>query len=179
MFTALDELMSRGGKVVFATGKARGLWVASVRDLLGLTGEGWTLNGPAAFLQGLLVCAPDGSILRQHTLDHATVSKCLSFAHDHKATAVLYLTDDRSVTEETNSFTDLMLPYGEPAPEGIGSQALAAFGEESSSVEVYKIVSNDIVIFSEELVATLREALAETLGKTADLTQVSTNHSLI
>jgi hypothetical protein len=39
-----------------ATGKARGRWVGMMRKQMGLEQEGWTLNGPGVFIQGLLVC---------------------------------------------------------------------------------------------------------------------------
>ena len=80
-----------------ATGKSRGPWVRDVRASLGLPGDGWSLNGPGVFIQGLLVCDEQGASVQQKLLPAPVIQSLLDFCEARSFTVVAYTTDDEIV----------------------------------------------------------------------------------
>jgi len=89
--------MAQGIPVVMATGKSRGPWVQDVRASLGLPGDGWSLNGPGVFIQGLLVCDEQGVSVQQKLLPAPVIQSLLDFCEARSFTVVAYTTDDEIV----------------------------------------------------------------------------------
>ena len=65
---AILEAVAADIPFVMATGKSRGPWIHELRRELGLESPGYGLNGPAVFIQGLLVCDDRGLAVQQLTL---------------------------------------------------------------------------------------------------------------
>ena len=65
---AILEAVAADIPFVMATGKSRGPWIHELRRELGVESPGYGLNGPAVFIQGLLVCDDRGLAVQQLTL---------------------------------------------------------------------------------------------------------------
>lgn len=99
----LNAAVEAGVPVVLATGKAKGPWLKDVAPLL-------RLQHPTVFLQGLMIYAPDGSLMHSHTLEQDVCLKALDFARQHSLTVTVY-SDDRILCAKCDQHTDRLLFY--------------------------------------------------------------------
>lgn len=98
----LNAAVDAGVPVVLATGKARGPWVQDVAQL--------QLQFPTVFLQGLLIYAPDGTLMHSHALEPDVCRKALAFAEEYSLTVTVY-SDDRILCAACDQHTDRLLFY--------------------------------------------------------------------
>ena len=96
------DAMKRGIPVIMATGKSRGPWVKDLRESLGLKTNGWNLNGPSVFIQGLMVCDSEDKIVFSRLLSQEMVREMDTFAADRRITVIAYTTDDRIVARQVD-----------------------------------------------------------------------------
>ena len=128
---ALITAMEQGVPVIMATGKSRGPWVKKLRESLGLTSDGWNLNGPSVFIQGLMVCDSEDRIVFSRLLSQEMVREMDRFAAERNITVIAYTTDDRIVarkvfsdslpfsygyTAQTNAFQSIRKTAKQPIP---------------------------------------------------------------
>lgn len=99
---AVIDAMKLGIPVVMATGKSRGPWVKDLRESLGLKTNGWNLNGPSVFIQGLMVCDSEDKIVFSRLLSQEMVREMDTFAADRRITVIAYTTDDRIVARQVD-----------------------------------------------------------------------------
>jgi len=162
----LKKVMDKGIPVCMATGKARGPWVRQVMESMGLPEESWTLNGPSVFIQGLLVCNPEGKAIHRTVLDNPTVRKVNALAADRGVSLVSYTTDDRIVAAQIDEWTDLLLPYSEPTPQPIGRREMDLLGSEGA-LGAHKMM----FMGPEEVLRGLRGEVEAALGDEAVVTK--------
>ncbi|CAD7695014.1 unnamed protein product [Ostreobium quekettii] len=110
---AIEKAADAGVPIVLATGKARGPWVPKVLPRL-------PVPMPGVFLQGLLVCDADGTVLHEQALEEDLALQCIEFSKRHGLTITAYC-GSRILCPATNEHTDRLLFYEEPTPEGVGS----------------------------------------------------------
>eukprot|EP00899_Mesostigma_viride_P002472 jgi/Mesvir1/12225/Mv00451-RA.1 len=163
--SALRACFAANVPVVLATGKARGPWVEPLRRQLGLTQPGWTLNGPAVFLQGLKVCDASGQLVHSRVMDRGLIEAVTDFAAEAGVTLTAYTEDDRIVARETDAQTDRLIPYAEPVPEALGA------GFEKLGLPGHPAVHKMILMGEESRVVELRPALEALVGGQATLTR--------
>jgi hypothetical protein len=72
--------------------QARGSWVGMLRESIGMSPNGWTLNGPGVFIQGLLVCDENGQIVKRTLLDNKVVRRMNTFAEQRGVSVIAYTT---------------------------------------------------------------------------------------
>ncbi len=63
-----------------------------LRQSIGLSPDGWTLNGPGVFIQGLLVCDADGNIVQRTLLSNDVVRRMNAFAEERGVSVIAYTT---------------------------------------------------------------------------------------
>ena len=99
---ALISAMDRGIPIIMATGKSRGPWVKQLRESLGMRGDGWNINGPSVFIQGLMVCDDRDRIVFSRLLNAEMIREMDQFAADRGITVIAYTTDDRIVARQVH-----------------------------------------------------------------------------
>ncbi len=108
---ALRRAMAQGIQIVLATGKTYTSGQGIVRRL-GLT-------TPGVYVQGLVICAPDGSVLHSQTLDPGVVRQVAELTEAEHIAVVGYQ-GTRLLMPETNKFVDALVQHHEPQPEIVG-----------------------------------------------------------
>ncbi len=112
---AIAQVQAKGVGVAIATGKT--YW--SAVDIIAELG----LTLPGVFAQGLLVCAADGTVLRETRLDYDLVNRVLAYLEEK---SLPYIAQNRSgllVTEANGYNRAICGKYGEPQPRIIGAMA--------------------------------------------------------
>lgn len=109
--SALREAMRQGVQVVLATGKT----YASGQGIVHRLG----LTSPGVFVQGLVICAPDGSVLHSQTLPDEAARQALLLAEADDVAVVGY-NGSRLLMPEDNDFRKALVEYHEPEPEIVG-----------------------------------------------------------
>jgi len=110
---ALARAAAAGVPTVLATGKSRGPWADVVlRKLAGAP-------MPGVFVQGCVTCDADGSVLESIELESVVAQSVIRFAERAGASAVAFC-GSRILCSRRDKDTDLVLKYGEPAPEAVG-----------------------------------------------------------
>ncbi|QPC85044.1 HAD family hydrolase [Phototrophicus methaneseepsis] len=108
---ALRKAIDSGIKVVIATGKSRGGNESVLAAL--------NLDTPGIYVQGLMICDPQGGVLHQQTLDPALARRVITFAEQRGFDVVAY-SGNRLVTKMSVQQVDEIAKYHEPVPEPIG-----------------------------------------------------------
>ena len=109
---AIARAAACGVPLILATGKSRGPWAKRLIPKL-------PMPIPGVFIQGLLTCDADGTVLESIELDADVTKDVVSFAKDNGASLVAFC-GSRILCESRDDNTDLVLAYGEPTPEAIG-----------------------------------------------------------
>ena len=110
---AIARAAACGVPVILATGKSRGPWAEKILPKL-------PIPMPGVFIQGLLVCDADGTVLESIELDRNIAKSIVAFADRTNRTLVAFC-GDRILCAARNADTDRVLDYGEPVPEPVGS----------------------------------------------------------
>ena len=110
---ALARAAAAGVPTVLATGKSRGPWADAVLGKL----AGAPM--PGVFVQGCVTCDADGTVLESIELDSVVAQSVIRFAERAGASAVAFC-GSRILCSRRDENTDLVLKYGEPAPEAVG-----------------------------------------------------------
>ncbi|PIA56221.1 hypothetical protein AQUCO_00700519v1 [Aquilegia coerulea] len=115
---ALKEAMSRGVKIVVATGKARPAVISALKmvDLAGKDGIVSELS-PGVFLQGLLVYGRQGQEIFRRNLDPSVCKEAFLYSLEHKVPLVAFC-QDRCLTLFDHPLVEsLHTIYHEPKAE--------------------------------------------------------------
>lgn len=163
---AILDAIAAGIPFVMATGKSRGPWVQEIRHELGFTSNGYSLNGPGVFIQGLLVCDENGRAVQQLTLMPPVIEEMNQFAALRAISLVAYTTDDRIVCAKTDEHTDKIIPFNEPVPEGISDAGMTRLALPSHP-DVYKMM----LMGEESILARTRPDLEKMLLGKATVTK--------
>ena len=110
---ALARAAAAGVPTVLATGKSRGPWADVILGKL----AGAPM--PGVFVQGCVTCDADGTVLESIELESVIAQSVIQFAERAGASAVAFC-GSRILCSRRNKDTDLVLKYGEPAPEAVG-----------------------------------------------------------
>ncbi len=111
----IAEAQAQGVGIMLATGKTRQSAVSLIAEM--------GLNMPSVFSQGLLVCAADGSIMREVTLDWRLAEEIVNYLDEQALPYVAYNRDGILVRCDHPYFADLYAKYGEPYPQVLDSLA--------------------------------------------------------
>jgi Cof subfamily protein (haloacid dehalogenase superfamily) len=108
---ALRQAMKQGIQVVLATGKTFYSAQAIVKQL--------ELTTPGVYVQGLVICGPDGEVLHSQTLPAEAAAQLVQLTEAEHIAVVGY---DRSrlLMPEYNRFSDILVEFHEPRPEIVG-----------------------------------------------------------
>jgi Cof subfamily protein (haloacid dehalogenase superfamily) len=109
---AIARAAACGVPVILATGKSRGPWARRLLPKL-------PVPMPGVFIQGLLTCDADGTVLESIELEPDVASDVVEFAKANGASLVAFC-GSRILCEARDENTDLVLDYGEPTPEAVG-----------------------------------------------------------
>ena len=109
---AIARAAACGVPVILATGKSRGPWARRLLPKL-------PVPMPGVFIQGLLTCDADGTVLESIELEPDVARDVVEFAKANGASLVAFC-GSRILCEARDENTDLVLAYGEPTPEAVG-----------------------------------------------------------
>ena len=109
---AIARAAACGVPVILATGKSRGPWARRLLPKL-------PVPMPGVFIQGLLTCDADGTVLESIELEPDVASDVVEFAKANGASLVAFC-GSCILCEARDENTDLVLAYGEPTPEAVG-----------------------------------------------------------
>ena len=109
---AVARAAACGVPLILATGKSRGPWSQKVLSKL-------PIPMPGVFIQGLLTCDADGTVLESIELDVDVATSIVRFAEQQNKTLIAFC-GGRILCAERNKLTDRVLDYGEPEPEPVG-----------------------------------------------------------
>ncbi|KAF5748280.1 hypothetical protein HS088_TW04G00232 [Tripterygium wilfordii] len=161
---ALNEALSRGVKVMIATGKTRPAVISALKtvDLAGKDGAVSEFS-PGVFLQGLLVYGRQGREIFKRNLDQNVCREACYFSLEHKIPLVAF-SKDRCLTLFHHPLVDsLHSVYHEPKAEIMPSvEHLLAYAE------VQKVLFMDT---AEGVASTIRPYWSETTGDRANVVQ--------
>jgi Cof subfamily protein (haloacid dehalogenase superfamily) len=149
--TALRQAMKQGVQVVLATGKTFHSGQGIVLKL-GLT-------TPGVFVQGLVICAPDGSVLHSQTLPSDVMREVALLAEEDDLGIVGY-DNNKLFMPEPSDFAKRLVEYHEPEPEFVGP--LSAL---TQSVAFNKA----ILVQAPDKMPALKEQVAARIDGTADI----------
>ncbi|XP_050208572.1 endoribonuclease YBEY, chloroplastic [Mercurialis annua] len=161
---ALKEALSRGLKVVIATGKARPA-VISIMKMVDLAGKDGVISefSPGVFLQGLLVYGRQGREIYRSNLDPSVCKQACLYSWEHKFPLIAF-SNDRCLTLFDHPLVDsLHTIYHEPKAEIMPSveHLLAAS-------DIQKLIFLDT---AEGVATTLRPYWSEATGDRASVVQ--------
>ena len=134
---AIARAAALGVPCVVATGKSRGPWA---RELLPRLGA----DAPGVFVQGLVTCEADGTVLESVALDAEIAERVIRFADERGVTAVAFC-GETILCDRRNEDTDRLLAYGEPTPE-----AAPAPGGLREAVALGGVRVNKLLLFAAE-----------------------------
>ncbi|XP_020528756.1 uncharacterized protein LOC18443482 isoform X2 [Amborella trichopoda] len=161
---ALKEVVSRGVRVVIATGKTRPAVINALK-LVNLAGKDGIISqfSPGVFLQGLLVYGRQGREIFRRTLDPDVCREAFLYSLEHKVPLIGF-SQDRCVTLFDHPLIDsLHTVYFEPKAEVMPSvEKLLA------TVDIQKLIFIDT---TEGVAATLRPYWAEVVKGRAGVVQ--------
>ncbi|GLT57205.1 hypothetical protein SLA2020_301930 [Shorea laevis] len=161
---ALREALSRGVKIVAATGKARPAAMEAL-DAVGLRGREGILSeySPGVFLQGLLVYGREGREIFRRNLDADICREAFLYSCKNNVPLVAF-SEDRCLTLFDHPLVDtLHTIYRESKAE-----IMSSIDHLLAEVDVQKLIFLDTV---EGVARTLRPYWAEALGDRANVTQ--------
>lgn len=136
---ALREAISRGVKIMIATGKTRPAAISAL-ELVDLAGEGGVISkfSPGVFLQGLLVYGKQGLEIYNRNLDPDICKEAFLYSLEHQV-PLLGFSQDRTVTLFDHPSIDaLHTVYFEPKAE-----VMPSVEHLLSSVNVQKLLFYD------------------------------------
>ncbi|XP_042377254.1 endoribonuclease YBEY, chloroplastic-like [Zingiber officinale] len=119
---AIREAVSRGVKVVIATGKTRPAVISALK-MVDLAGKNGVISefSPGIFLQGLLVYGRQGREISRSNLDQDVCREALSYSLEHEVPVIAFC-QDRCLTLFDHPLVDsLHTVYHEPKAEIIPS----------------------------------------------------------
>ncbi|WOG84073.1 hypothetical protein DCAR_0103253 [Daucus carota subsp. sativus] len=161
---ALREVISRGVRVVIATGKTRPA-VISLLKMVDLAGEGGIVSdsSPGVFVQGLLVYGRQGREICRRNLDPDVCREAFLYSLEHKVPLIAF-SQDRCLALANHPFVDsLHSVYHEPKAEIMPSvEHLLASGD------VQKVLFLDT---AEGVSTTLRPYWSEATSNRASVVQ--------
>ncbi|WCJ29479.1 Endoribonuclease YBEY chloroplastic [Euphorbia peplus] len=161
---ALKEALSRGVKVVIATGKARS-GAISILKMVDLAGEDGVISefSPGVFLQGLLVYGKQGREIFRSNLDQSICREACLYSLDHKVPLVAFA-NDRCLTLFDHPLVDsLHTVYREPKAE-----IMPSVEHLLSSADIQKLIFFDT---AERVTTSLRPYWSEATGDRASVVQ--------
>ncbi|XP_074567483.1 endoribonuclease YBEY, chloroplastic-like [Curcuma longa] len=161
---AIREAVSRGVKIVIATGKTRPAVISALK-MVDLAGKNGVISefSPGIFLQGLLVYGRQGREISRSNLDQDVCREALSYSLEHEVPVVAFC-QDRCLTLFDHHLVDsLHTVYHEPKAEIMPSvkHLLAA-------AEIQKLLFLDTI---EGISCTLRPYWAEATNGRAKVVQ--------
>ncbi|GLT85479.1 hypothetical protein SLE2022_036690 [Rubroshorea leprosula] len=162
--SALKEALSRGIKIVAATGKTRPAAI-QVLDEVGLAGRDGILSeySPGVFIQGLLVYGREGRELFRRNLDADICREAFLYSCKHNVPLVAFC-EDRCLTLFHHPLVDsLYTIYHEPKAE-----IMQSVDHLLAEADVQKLIFLDTV---EGVKSTLRPYWTEAIGDRANITQ--------
>lgn len=151
---ALTAVRDAGLQIVLATGRTRNA-VRPVIDRLGL-------DTPGIYVQGLVTHNGDGSIRRQQYLD-AEAAREVAMVIGEDVSLIAYSGTDTWVASRDRNI-DLMVKYGEPAPQLCGSLA-----ELAREVPINKFAALDVT--NPARMNALRARLEQAFGERVQVLQ--------
>ncbi|KAI4380143.1 hypothetical protein MLD38_006366 [Melastoma candidum] len=161
---ALKEALSRGVKVVIATGKTRPA-VINIFKTMGLVGKDGVISelSPGVFLQGLLVYGRHGREIYRRNIDQNVCREAFLYSHKHKIPLIAFC-EDRCLTLFEHPMVDsLHTVYSEPKAEIISSVE-----DLLSTAEIQKMIFLDT---AEGVATNLRPYWAEATEDRANVVQ--------
>ncbi|CAN1120554.1 Endoribonuclease YBEY, chloroplastic [Linum perenne] len=167
---ALKEAMSRGVKVVIATGKARPA-VINILKTAGLAGKDGIVSesSPGVFLQGLLIYGSEGQEIFRRNLDPSVCREVCQYSLEHKVPLMAF-SNDRCFTLFDHPLVDsLHTIYQEPKAEVIPSveQLVSA-----ADIQVIVLFQKLLFIDTADRVANeVRPYWSEATGRRANVVQ--------
>jgi Cof subfamily protein (haloacid dehalogenase superfamily) len=155
---AIRQALAQGVAVTIATGKTR----YSAQKIITQLG----LQTPGVFIQGLVICAADGTVLQQQQLGMDIVEQVVPFAQEYDVDVFAYCHERLLTLQDSPLRHKLHNLYDEPLADIIPTLA------DWAGAGVCKLlVQQDSHSFS----APLRQSLVELVGERATLTQALTN----
>ncbi|MCB8944849.1 MAG: HAD family hydrolase [Ardenticatenaceae bacterium] len=155
---ALRQCLAQGIPVTIATGKTRHSALKIINKL--------NLPTPGVFIQGLIICAADGTVLAQQQLGMDIVEQVVPFVQEHGVDVFAYCHERLLTLQDSALRYKLNGRYAEPLADIVPN--LADWAE----MGVCKLlVQQDAPAFS----ASLRQQLRDLIGERATLTQALTN----
>ncbi|KAF3335030.1 phosphatase YxeH [Carex littledalei] len=161
---ALKEAVSRGVKIVIATGKTRP-GVINVLKNVGLVGKGGVVSNysPGIFIQGLLVYGMQGREIYRRNLDLGVCREAFTYSMKNKIPLIAFCQDRCLTLFEHPSVDCLHTVYHEPKAEVIPS-----IEELLNTAEIQKLIFLDT---AEGVASTLRPYWEEATDGRAGVVQ--------
>lgn len=157
----LRRAIAAGVQVVIATGKTR----YSAREAI----SALDLQTPGVYLQGLMICNPDGSIRHQQPISPDVVRDVAAFARSRGLSMAAYSGAD-ILTEQRNAHTDRLIAYHEPIPTEIASYETAL--ETRPMNKLLLIDTVDSCTEARQALAPLLEGRATQVQALADMLEI-------
>jgi len=155
---AIRSALARGVPVTIATGKTR----YSAQKVITQLG----LQTPGVFIQGLVICAANGTVLQQEQLGMGIVEQVVPFAQEYGVDIFAYCHERLLTPQDSPLRHKLHHHYDEPLADIIPTLT------DWAGAGVCKLlIQQDGRLFS----APLRQQLAELIGERAALTQALPN----
>ncbi|KAG5225485.1 hypothetical protein OIU77_005077 [Salix suchowensis] len=161
---ALKEALSRGVKVVIATGKARPA-VIDILKAVDLAGKNGIISefSPGVFLQGLIVYGRQGREIFRSNLDLSVCRDACLYSWEHKVPLIAF-SNDRCLTLFEHPLVDsLHTVYHEPKAE-----IMPSVEDLLSAVDIQKMIFLDT---AEGVATNLRPFWSEATGGRANVVQ--------
>ena len=155
---AMRQAMAKGIPVAIATGKTRYSALKIINKL--------DLPTPGVFIQGLVICTADGTVMQQQELGMDIIEQVVPFVQAHGVDIFAYC-HERLLTPQDSTLRHILHNrYHEPLADIVPNLANWA------TANVCKLlIQQDSVTFS----APLRQQLTELVGERATLTQALAN----
>ena len=155
---ALRQALAQGIPVTIATGKTRYSALKIIKNL--------GLPLPGVFIQGLVICAADGTVLEQQHLDMDIVEQVVPFVQEYGVDIFAYC-HERLLTPQDSTLRHVLHHrYDEPLAD-----ILPNVSDWAEAGVCKLLVQQDLPAFS----VPLRQQLAELVDGHATLTQALTN----
>ncbi|XP_061951857.1 endoribonuclease YBEY, chloroplastic isoform X1 [Populus nigra] len=161
---ALKEALSRGVKVVIATGKARPA-VIDILKAVDLAGKNGVISefSPGVFLQGLIVYGRQGREIFRSNLDLSVCREACLYSWEHKVPLIAF-SNDRCLTLFEHPLVDLLhTVYHEPKAE-----IMPSVEHLLSAADIQKMIFLDT---AEGVAMNLRPYWSEATGGRANVVQ--------
>ncbi|XP_065849126.1 endoribonuclease YBEY, chloroplastic isoform X3 [Euphorbia lathyris] len=161
---ALKEALSRGVKVVIATGKARPAAI-SILKMVDLAGKDGVISefSPGVFLQGLLVYGKQGQEIFRSNLDPSVCREACLYSLEHKVPLVAFANDRCLTLFDHPLVHSLHTIYSEPKAE-----IMPSVEHLLSAADIQKLLFFDT---AEGVATKLRPYWSEATGDRASIVQ--------